>query len=37
MDTFGTSAPAKQVYEYFGITKDRVIESVKRAIEKNKQ
>lgn len=33
MKGFGASAPGNQLFEYFGITKDAVVEAVKRVIE----
>jgi transketolase len=32
MTTFGASAPAPQLYEYFGITSDHVVDAAKRVI-----
>jgi len=32
MTTFGASAPAAQLYEYFGITTPNVIDAVKRVV-----
>lgn len=34
MDGFGASGPAEQLYEYFGITVDEVVDSVKNLIKK---
>lgn len=34
MDGFGASAPAKDLYPHFGITKDEVVEAVKVALKK---
>lgn len=34
MDGFGASAPAKDLYPHFGITKDEIIEAVKIALKK---
>ena len=35
MDGFGASAPANKLYEYFGITKEEVVDSVKNLLGKN--
>lgn len=37
MKTFGTSAPAKTVFEYFGFTKEKVTEKAKLSIKRAKQ
>lgn len=37
MDGFGSSAPAEELYEYFGITKQEIIDSVKNLILKRKK
>lgn len=34
MDGFGSSAPAKELYQYFGITKEEVVEAVKNILKK---
>ena len=34
MDGFGASGPAEQLYEYFGITVDEVVDSVKNLLKK---
>ncbi|MBR4106561.1 MAG: transketolase [Alphaproteobacteria bacterium] len=34
MDGFGASAPAKELYPHFGITKDEIIDAVKVALKK---
>jgi transketolase len=34
METFGESGPAKDVYEHFGITSERVVELARKSIEK---
>jgi transketolase len=34
MDGFGASGPANQLYEYFGITVEEVVDSVKDCIKK---
>ena len=34
MHTFGVSAPAKQVFEYFGFTKENVAEKAELSIQK---
>jgi len=35
VDTFGESAPAGQLYEYFGLTVDQITKTVKQCIAKN--
>jgi transketolase len=35
VDTFGESAPAAQLYEYFGLTADQIAKTVKQTIAKN--
>lgn len=35
IDTFGASAPAKVLFEHFKITKENVVESAKKLLEKN--
>ena len=37
IDRFGESAPAKDVFEYFGFTVDNVVATVKRVINENQQ
>jgi transketolase len=34
VDTFGESAPAGQLYEYFGLTVDQIAKTVKQCISK---
>ena len=34
VDTFGESAPAPQLYEYFGLTTDQIAKTVKQCIAK---
>ena len=34
VDTFGESAPAAQLYEYFGLTVDQIVKTVKQCIAK---
>ncbi len=34
VDTFGESAPAAQLYEYFGLTVDQIAKTVKQTIAK---
>ena len=34
VDTFGESAPAGQLYEYFGLTVDQISQTVKQCISK---
>jgi len=36
MDSFGASAPAKELYKHFGITAESIIEHVHRSLEKRK-
>ena len=33
MDGFGASGPAGELYKYFGITKDEVVEAVKNCLQ----
>jgi transketolase len=37
MKTFGVSGPAKEVFNYFGFTKENVVEKAKLSIERVKQ
>jgi transketolase len=34
MDTFGESAPAKELFAYFGFTVDKVVEAVNITLER---
>jgi transketolase len=33
IDTYGASAPAGQLFEYFGLTADKVVETVKNLLQ----
>ncbi|MFV2033223.1 MAG: hypothetical protein ACC663_12065, partial [Gammaproteobacteria bacterium] len=37
IDTFGESAPAKELFAYFGFTVDKVVEAVMGLIEPGEQ